>query len=52
MKRTQLQPEVDAFNLFNAAPVLTMNTRYGSQWQYAQAVLGPRVFKFGLHVYF
>jgi hypothetical protein len=50
--KTRLQPEIDAFNLFNAGSVLTMNTRYGPQWQYALAVLGPRVVKFGLQVYF
>jgi len=52
VKRTRIQPEVDAYNLFNRSPVLTMNTRYGQQWQYAQATLGPRLVKFGLQVYF
>jgi len=50
--RTRLQPAIDAYNLFNASPVLTMNTRYGTSWRNAQATLGPRVIKLGLQVYF
>ena len=52
LRQMRIQPEIDAYNLFNRSPVLTMNTRYGQQWQYAQATLGPRLVKFGLQVYF
>ncbi len=52
MRGLRLQPQFDVFNAFNANPVLTMIQRYGAAWQNVQAVLGPRLIKFGLQVHF
>ena len=43
----RLEGWVDAYNLLNANPVLTYNSRYGAAWLTPQAVLPGRLFKFG-----
>ena len=50
--RARLQGNFDVYNLFNASSVLVMNSRIGSQWQFAQQVLGGRLLKFGAQVNF
>ncbi len=37
----------DLYNLFNASPILSINTRYGAQWLNVQQILAGRLFKFG-----
>ena len=46
----RVQPAVDAYNLFNDAPVLTANSRFGSSWLNPSTILGGRLFKFGVQV--
>jgi hypothetical protein len=42
----------DIYNLFNANTVLLRNNTYGSTWGRPTAVLGARLFKFGVQVEF
>jgi outer membrane receptor protein involved in Fe transport len=48
----RIVPEVDVYNLFNANPVLVMNTTYGPQWLQPTVVLPGRLFKFGVQLDF
>jgi len=48
----QHQGMVDLYNLFNASPVLALNTRYGTSWQQPLAILMGRFVKFGVQVDF
>jgi hypothetical protein len=52
MSRTRIRAMVDIYNLFNASPVLSLNTRYGSAWQRPLVVLQGRFAKFGVQVDF
>jgi hypothetical protein len=45
--RFRMQGWIDVYNLLNASPVLTHNTRYGPAWLTPHAVLPGRLFKFG-----
>jgi hypothetical protein len=47
-----VQPSFDVFNVFNVSTVLGVNSRYGSSWQNATAVLGGRVVRMGVRVGF
>jgi hypothetical protein len=44
---TQLQGTFDLYNLLNASPVLTENTRYGTAWRTPTGILDARLAKFG-----
>jgi hypothetical protein len=44
--RVQLQ--LDAYNLFNSATVLTQRVAYGSAWLQPQTIMSGRVVKFGI----
>lgn len=43
----RLQGMFDVYNMLNANPVLTLNTRYGAAWQTPLSILNGRLFKFG-----
>jgi hypothetical protein len=43
----RLQGMFDVYNMFNANPVLTLNTRYGTNWLRPLSILNGRLFKFG-----
>ena len=44
-KRVQLM--FDAYNVFNNAAILSINTRYGDQWRRPTNILDARILKFG-----
>lgn len=46
----RLQGMVDLYNVFNASPILAINTRYGSSWLTPTQILGARMFKFGAKI--
>jgi hypothetical protein len=48
----RILPSVDVYNLFNASPVLAVNSAYGPAWQNVTSLLGARVAKLGLQVSF
>ena len=48
----RVQPQLDLYNAFNANPVTGLTTRYGTSWQNATAVLGPRTVKLGVQMNF
>jgi hypothetical protein len=48
----RVQGIVDLYNMFNANPVLALNTTYGSAWQRPIQVLQGRLVKFGLQLDF
>jgi hypothetical protein len=52
VKRATVRGNVDLYNLFNASPVLALNTRYGGSWLQPLAILSGRFVKFGLQVDF
>jgi len=45
-------PAIDVYNLFNASPVLAVNSAYGPAWQTVTSLLGARVAKLGVQVTF
>jgi len=45
-------PAIDVYNLFNASPVLAVNSAYGPSWQNVTSLLGARVAKLGVQVTF
>jgi hypothetical protein len=49
---TQLQATFDLYNLLNASPVLTENTRYGTAWRTPTGILDARLAKFGAKLIF
>jgi len=49
---SRVQAQIDAYNLLNVAPVLTLNTTYGPRWQQPNAVLVGRMVKFGMQFNF
>jgi hypothetical protein len=50
--RGRVQGQFDLYNLFNASPVTSLNTRYGPSWQQPLVILQGRLIKFGLQVDF
>lgn len=40
----------DVYNVFNANPVLAVNTTYGNSWLNPLNILSPRLFKFGIQL--
>jgi hypothetical protein len=50
--RTRLQGNLDLYNIFNANPILTENTRYGAGWLTPTQVLDARLFKVGAQLSF
>jgi hypothetical protein len=50
--KLQVIPQVDLFNAWNAAPVLTANTTYGSSLGNVLSVLNARLIRFGAQVRF
>jgi hypothetical protein len=47
-----VQGNVDLYNLFNASPILALNTTYGAAWQRPLQILQGRLLKFGVQVDF
>ncbi len=45
--RARIQAQFDAYNIFNAGTILSVNTTFGAAWRRPTSILGPRVFKFG-----
>ena len=45
--RYRLQGNFDAYNAFNASPILSINTRYGTSWRQPTEILAARTFKVG-----
>jgi hypothetical protein len=48
----RLQGMLDAYNVFNASPILSLNTRYGPSWLTATQILPGRLFKVGMQLDF
>ena len=48
----RVQALVDVYNLFNANPVLALNTTFGPQWQRPTQILQGRLLKFGFQMDF
>jgi hypothetical protein len=51
-QRARVRLNFDVYNIFNASPILTLNTTYGSQWLRPQSVLDGRLIEFGGQVTF
>ena len=49
-KGARLQGMFDVYNLFNASPILLETVRYGAAWLQPSAILGGRLFKFGVQI--
>ena len=49
---TRVRGMFDVYSLFNNATILSVNTRYGSNWLQPGTVQGPRTFKVGAEVNF
>lgn len=45
--RAKVQGQFDAYNIFNAGTILSVNQTYGAAWRRPTSILGPRVFKLG-----
>jgi hypothetical protein len=50
--QARLQGMFDVYNVFNASPILAMNTRFGPVWLNAQEIMAGRLFKFGAQLDF
>jgi hypothetical protein len=50
--RMRVQPRLDIYNLFNSAPVLNQNTRYGTSWLQPLEIFGARFVKVGVQLDF
>jgi hypothetical protein len=45
--RARIQGMLDVYNVFNASPILAINTRYGASWLTPTQILSGRMFKLG-----
>jgi hypothetical protein len=52
LQRRRIQANLDLYNLFNASPVLALNTTYGTAWQRPLQILQGRLLKFGVQLDF
>jgi outer membrane receptor protein involved in Fe transport len=50
--RLRLQPRIDVYNLFNAATVLSQNTRLGATFRQPLEIVAARFVKVGVQVDF
>jgi hypothetical protein len=50
--RSRIQAQFDLYNVFNASPILGINTRYGPAWLTPTEILGARLFKVGAQLSF
>jgi hypothetical protein len=48
MGPNRIQLNFDLANLLNSNDVLGVSTTYGPAWQTPQAIMDPRLFKFGV----
>jgi hypothetical protein len=44
--RTQLQANVDVYNVLNSNAILTVNNTYGPQWRNVQSIMSARLVEF------
>ena len=51
-ERYSVEPVVDMFNLFNAAPIQLWISQLGPTYHRPSSILGGRLFRFGLNVNF
>ena len=51
-RKARARINFDVYNVFNASPILTINTTYGSQWRRPLSVLDGRLIEFGGQVTF
>lgn len=51
-RKRRARVNVDVYNVFNAGPILTINTTYGSQWRRPLSVLDGRLIEIGGQVTF
>lgn len=58
-ERWKIEPSVDAYNIFNASPILSIGTAYNTTapgaagaWQNVTGLLPGRLIKFGIHLDF
>jgi hypothetical protein len=49
---TRIQGMLDIYNVFNASPILAINTRYGPSWRTPTQILSARMFKLGAKLEF
>jgi hypothetical protein len=49
---TRIEPMADLYNVFNASPILTQQTRFGPVWRTPTSILEARLFKFGVKLDF
>jgi hypothetical protein len=52
VQQMRLQGLFDLYNLFNASPVTSLNTRYGPSWEQPLSILQGRLFKLGVQMTF
>ena len=52
LARMRVLPALDVYNLFNASPVLAVNSAFGPAWQNVTSLLGARVAKLGVQINF
>ncbi len=52
VSHARLQAMFDAYNIFNNAAVLSLNTRYGASWLRPTSILDARLLKFGVQMSF
>jgi hypothetical protein len=50
--KVRMEGNLDIYNLFNASPILSMNTRFGPEWLNAQEILAGRLIRFGAQINF
>jgi hypothetical protein len=50
--RYRLRGQIDLYNVFNASPVLAVNSTYGTSWRRPTAVMDPRLLKLGMQLDF
>jgi hypothetical protein len=48
----RLQAQIDVYNVFNSATILSQRAAYGTAWQEPQIVLGGRMLKLGMQLDF
>jgi outer membrane receptor protein involved in Fe transport len=51
-RRNRIMASIDIYNVFNASPILDLNSRYGPGWLQPTVILPGRLFKFGVQLDF
>jgi hypothetical protein len=50
VSKLRIQLQADGYNLFNSSAVLGLNSSYGVTWRQPTAIIGARLFKFGVQM--